>query len=324
MEKERISREKSSRIIQSKSGKKEIFNMRDNRSDKDKKDQNYLSDIMCQRKVDVAQMAPADKKFEYYPNLVKYENRIPYKSGMICFTPYSEEEGEVRSAGFSGCFMMAFRFNSDFDRYNQVVRLLTNNNQHINTSKVYIAHVANNAKESLYDAEKRGLIFIEAIYRPYRSEELDYPAKHSSQENVSDGKACVNNLTGGLSHSGDGWMANVYYQEKKYHKKSSDLSVFNMDKFNWENKPVPNRSLDSESLKEVTLATKAFIYASVAGDSKSSLSKSATEDLKRMASNGGRALVPLALAKNLLVNSHVDKDVAAKGKLEKMIDMYRN
>lgn len=201
---------------------------------------------------------PSDKKFKYFPNISdNYKDRVPYEPGFICFTKYNG--GLIKSAGFNGCFMMAFKFQNGF------ISLLENPTS-IALNATYIAHVANgigDTKEALFDAENRGLITIEAIFRPYRNSAMDYPRSTT----ISDGnkvasvlpgtpyrQAGMDKLTGGLEKTENGWESHVFTQEKIYPNEQ------NHD-FIWKNEFIPYRTRRAGGMQQETLATKAYIYA---------------------------------------------------------------
>ena len=190
---------------------------------------------VVQRAGGVVQRFPADGAFVYYPNISgdNLKDRLPYLPEKICFTPYTGNE--VMSADFTGCFMMAFHFVrdkfpewDDAESYNEA---MLSSEMSIffdaaplpeNLSRSYIAHVATgssgDAKLALFDAENRGLIEIEAMFKPYRNRNDDgYNANGligRTQNVLSDGGARVQAVTGGMCKDDDGnWCANVYSQE---------------------------------------------------------------------------------------------------------------
>ena len=188
-----------------------------------------------QRKADMAngavqrlvQRAPADGVFVYYPNISgdRYKNRVPYRPGKICFTPYTR--GEIMSAGFSGCFMMVFEFqesNLSVDSSNApspIFDTSENNLSPTDFSIPYIAHVATgpqgDAKEALFDAENRHLIQIIKIIKPYRNKEDDKGSVLNVTRNQNNpltyNQAGLSAVTGSLSLINDSWTAKVYNQE---------------------------------------------------------------------------------------------------------------
>lgn len=297
MEKDRINSESISRTIHPKNNIERAY-LVDNRSERNL---NYLSKPTCQRKVDVVQMNPADNKFLFVPNIGTNKNRIPYNDGVIVFTKYNG--GEILSAGFSGCFMMAFHFNPNADR-NQIQKLMSKA-EDIELNKVYIAHVANNAKPALCDAETRNLITIEAIFRPYRFGELDNPNRASSQPNITTSQAGVNNLTGGMERVEDGWISKVYLQEKVF----NGDPILDSTNYQWQNQLLDYRSLDPQKMEKETLATKVFIYASICCDDSlnSSLWKMAHDKLLQIINIGAEGFAAFDRAKDLITERRNEK-----------------
>lgn len=188
-----------------------------------------IAQRVMQKASGVVQRLPADRKFVYYPDISgdDCKNRVPYKPEKICFTPY--KGGEVRSAGFNGCYMMAFKFKDPGNTHlSDYFQLLDKDSAPypLNLKKTYIAHVANDtAREALFDVENRGLLQIERIFRPYRSYERDEPildrlslSPNNSIAATGAGspkiQAGLNKLTGGMELTTGGWVSYVYNQEK--------------------------------------------------------------------------------------------------------------
>lgn len=251
---------------------------------------------VVQRVGGVVQRAPSDGKFVYFPDISgdDYKNRVPYMSGKICFVRYKDEE--VKSANFSGCFMMAFKFVEE--------KMKSDKNSHLIFDKrfpmlcdfnaTYIAHVATgeqgDAKEALFDAENRGLIHIEALFKPFRKSTDDSyqnaGVKKTQDNKMSEQQAGLSNVTGGLSRDSRGnWSAKVYSQEKilkienaqrdglidedglPIGDSSGSFSILmskHPEYYDWSNTERLDRRMDTEDLEFETEATKAFWYASVA------------------------------------------------------------
>ena len=162
------------------------------------------------------QTHPADRAFVYYPDIRGdvYKYRVPYIPHKICFAPYNG--GEVKSAGFNGCYMMAFRFTwNDRESFNGLMAMF-DGAEPTDFDRIYIAHVANDtARVALFDALQRNLIEIETIFRPYYTDaDLNGYTKMVGNP-LSDGVASTGRLTAGLGLKGEEWFASVYNQEKR-------------------------------------------------------------------------------------------------------------
>lgn len=234
------------------------------------------------------QTHPADGAFVFYPNISGdvYKDRVPYWYNKICFAPY--KGGEVRSAGFNGCYMMAFRFvesnllsMDDAVAFNASLNIFDRSNPIPTDFDItYIAHVSNDrtARDALFDAENRGLVQIERIFRPYRSEVYDKPILDSrslspnnriaekSGGGTPEMHACINKFTGGMEKTvGGEWVSYVYDQERLFNE-PPNLELTN---FVWKNKNVI-RYFDANALEQESIATKICLYASVAEHSNNS------------------------------------------------------
>ncbi len=246
----------------------------------------------------VQRMGEANGTFVYYHNIGghKLKDRVPYQSGKICFTPYTG--GEVKSANFSGCFLIVFHFvnnNQGLMSY----RLLMSNESRLFSpvfNVPYIAHVATggigDAKVALFDAENRGLIEIEAMFKPFRNAfDDDYCRNgqiHQNQASISSIAAGINSVTGSINKDARGrWCAKVYSQERivDFYRSfdahfvnqnglttgayEGGFSHFLRDRpeyYHWNNQERVDRRMDADRLDFETLATKAFFYASIATD----------------------------------------------------------
>lgn len=243
---------------------------------------------VVQRVGGVVQRAPSDGKFVYFPDISGevYKDRVPYWYNKICFAPYNG--GEVRSAGFNGCYMMAFRFvesnlfsMDDAEAFNASLNIFDRSNPIPTDFDItYIAHVSNDrtARDALFDAENRGLVQIERIFRPYRSEVYDKPILDSrslspnnriaekSGGGTPEMHACINKFTGGMEKTvGGEWVSYVYDQERLFNE-PPNLELTN---FVWKNKNVI-RYFDANALEQESIATKICLYASVAEHSNNS------------------------------------------------------
>ncbi len=257
---------------------------------------------VIQRAGDVVQKLPADRKFVYYHNIggVTYKDRIPYEPGKICFTPYAN--AEIKSANFSGCFMVAFHFVEskfpawdDAESFNKIPPIFFSEVPR-DFSQTFIAHVATgdlgDAKEALFDAENRGLIEIEAMFKPFRNvtddEYLSKGKIHQNQNLISPGAAGIRSVTGSLNKDAKGkWSAKVYTQERildfyrsyndgfvgdngqtlaPYIGGFADFLKDHPEYYHWLNIEREERRMDAKRMEFETFATKALLYASIAAD----------------------------------------------------------
>jgi hypothetical protein len=292
MEVEIVNRKKGSRIIQQKGGPGGQAHIADNRA-------NPVQGLMMNR--DVAQRViqrtgEANGKFCYDPYSSDVNFRVPYTPNTIHFTKY-KAGSEIRSAGFNGCYMMAFRFNED--KKIDVEKMFAKPVQDLDYDAVYIAHVANDdeGKFALLDAETRRLIFIDSIFRPYRNESIEnsYIPKDWSDKTFSSGsQAGIDRFTGGMKLGEKGWEGKVYKQEKIAESTKiriiggvpevvadndlneeetmtvgeaiaagsiSESHIHEYKLYKWKNKKIADRDYSGEMMKIQTLATKAYIYA---------------------------------------------------------------
>ena len=179
-----------------------------------------------------------------------------------------------------------------------------------NFSVTYIAHVANDsAREALFDAEDRGLVQIERIFKPYRSEGLDKPVfdslSLSSDNQIANAfvgeslknQAGLNRLTGGMEQTARGnWVSHVYGQEKFFDSRPN----IEMSNYVWKNGPAI-RSLDELTLTNESIATKICLYASVANKTNNlNIRNKATKKLNDLI---GRYPILAQYAKSSLFNS---------------------
>lgn len=198
--------------------------------------------------------------------------RIPYHGGIIYFTEYQEEE--IRSAEFSGCFMMAFRFNTNKAR--EVAGLFPANNANVNLSHTYVAHVPADTREAVQDAEYQQLIFIDALFRPanrFTDAGLVALSGDSGGENLrlrSDTSPIrygipfsgMFNFTGGMEYTPGTpgqqgrWKGTIYRQER-----IPDVAVDDKDHYHWANESYVEYDEDAMNIR--TIATKAYIYVRV-------------------------------------------------------------
>lgn len=228
--------------------------------------QKGLESIVVQREYN-----DAAGRFVYVANSGDDQFRIPYRSGKICFTEY--EGREIRSAEFSGCFMMAFRFNPD--EANAVAGLFPAN-YNLNLNQMFVAHVAADTREAVQDAEYQQLIFIDALFRPanrFTDAGLVALSGGSDGENLrlrSDTSPIrygipfsgMFNFTGGMEYTPGTpgqqgrWKGTIYRQER-----IPDVAVEDKDNYHWANESYVEYDEDAMNIR--TIATKAYIYVRV-------------------------------------------------------------
>lgn len=264
---------------------------------------------------------PAYMKFKFQPSNNMDDFRVPYDAGgQIYFSPYIN--GELKSAGFSGCFMMAFKFTEKTASSNLTKYVP------LNLDNSFVAHVPNKSRQALFQAEQLDFIDIKALIRPFRGQDYDadkvYSTKLSEGNQASKGAASIHALTGGLEQvTEDQWRGNVYYQEKIYsvnpNAPQNSGNTNNGDKFTW--KTSPYRRLSTQEVADETLMCKAFIYATVANES-GDLGINASEKLKKMAKENP---IILDTAKKLFGNRSAPKgseDYQAFSKLKSYLPFW--
>ncbi len=245
----------------------------------------------------------ATGRFVYVTLGVNNKFRIPYHGGIIYFTEYQEEE--IRSAEFSGCFMMAFRFNTNKAR--EVAGLFPANNANVDLSHTYVAHVPADTREAVQDAEYQQLIFIDALFRPanrFTDSGLVALAGKTDGENLrirSDTSLIryeipfsgMYNLTGGMEYTPGTpgqqgrWKGTIYRQER-----IPDAAVDDKDHYHWANEPFVRYDEDAMNIR--TFATKAYIYVRVILDTTipegSDRKRAAHRELLNIKTNQPRAI----------------------------------
>ena len=235
----------------------------------------------------------------------KYKKRIPWAEGKIQFVDYKENGEEILSAGFSGCFMMVFHFNGEnidpaFARSIQS----TGAKPVLSKTKVYVAHVDNKVKKAAIDAERKGLITIEALFRPRNAATWalmgrplrHVPNEHLRLEDPSELRynlyAGLTDLTAGMKKDTDSttggyhWKGFTYRQERIPEKEISDT-----ENFRWVNTRFVDYDAGEMSLH--TLASKAYIYARIIldGDCSTDNQTYAVECLRAISNNNPLALL---------------------------------
>ena len=235
---------------------------------------------------------PAYKKFKYLPPAVDALEGFGPEAGFIAFCKYSSVE--CRSHSFTGCLMMAFHFNDknskkeNVDQTTSLDALIFGglSNVLVGENEKYVAHVFMSSEvnvetgkmwkdtsEALYDAKNRGLITIEALFKPLIDSDAKNIRDASEEAKKTDvaksiliGKA---KFTGGLTFDKTRkWSASVYVPDEP----ASVCGVYVYDglKGGYSEKEINDdfrrlKSFDSHELDRQTKATMAFVYAS-AGD----------------------------------------------------------
>lgn len=150
---------------------------------------------------------------------LKYDNYIKgnlgNEAGKVYFTKYNGQE--LFSSGFSGCIMAVFKFK---DLESAELRDILNLNGNIlDKESSYIAHVyamseekSGDTKYQFAELEEKGLIHIEAMYKPcvYERDLFDIQSINGVTSNYN-----LNCLTGSMFKSdyNGGWIGNTYYQD---------------------------------------------------------------------------------------------------------------
>ena len=197
---------------------------------------------VVQRETGIVQKVDLPEQFVYR---APENNDLKYIERCIAFTEY---DPNLVSSGFTGCLMMAFKFNQSYTCNNFAGGTITVGTD----NQSYIAHVfmkgpkdATDTRKALFDAEKDHLIEIEALFKPNVPSDL---YRLYGKDN--------DKLTGKLSQGENGWSANVYAQGPEAYS----VLTGNTD-FEYESKPI--KTYNSEMLKKQTLAARAFVYATV-------------------------------------------------------------
>lgn len=221
----------------------------------------------------VQRKGEANGKFKYCDSFESHEEG--FEKGKILFCPYGNVGTECKSRGFTGCLMMAFHFNkinptTKQDQTDSLKKMMVEeySDAMFDENKKYIAHVymassssRDDTKAALFDAENRGLITIEALFKPCTPLIFD----------TTSGGA----MDGGLSmNDKGGWSANVYAQSLEAYKKVKSIDGADKSRMvmtganngsvttdNVHTCPVITYNVDE--LRKQTEATKAFVYASI-------------------------------------------------------------
>ena len=161
--------------------------------------------------------------------------------------------GTALSSDFTGCFIMAFHFNLTDEHLGRL--------RHPESpafpykSGPFIAHVSLDETNAVFDAENRGLITIDALYRPYRNGAIENKHLPTVPAGVS-GKA---GFTAGLQQGSEGWEGAVYHQERVT-PRDGPLTPgdYVAGRFVWKIHGL--RRWAAEDMRMQTQASRAFIY----------------------------------------------------------------
>lgn len=255
MEIEKSACKKNPRVIQQRGGSGGQAHIVDNRA-------NPVQGLMRGGKVSqrvIQRVNEANDKFVYVPHLTPYKMRIPYFEGKIAFTHY--RGGFIFSANFTGCFLMAFRFNTtDMHALNALFAPQAPIPPAARMNGRFVAHVSNDIKTAIIDAEARNLITIEAIIRPYNNDTKELVTRRRQFDNngYSDAEACIRALTGALRHTAHGWEGAVLSQERV--PLFGPLPPGGHRDYKWENELLLRWYSVADTTRR-TLATKAYLHA---------------------------------------------------------------
>lgn len=184
-------------------------------------------------------------EFPFYQFVYKdpQNGDLKFEKGHIVFTEY---KSNLVSSGFTGCLMMAFKFNQSYTCNNfagGTITVGTDNQSYI--AHVFCSNDADDTKQSLIQAAQNGCITIEALFKPNRTSDL---------KKIVDVK-CDPSLIGTLKKNEESWTAEV----KGMKMTLNENGIF-------EKKECDIRKLDAQTLARETRAVKALIYASQKND----------------------------------------------------------
>ena len=299
MERKPVNCTKASRIIQQKSVPGGQLSIADNRTNPAK---GLMADGKVAQRV-IQRAGAADGKFVYVPDISVTKDRIPFDYGFIKFAPYDEgRQRVILSAGFSGCFMMAFRFTALAPPIFYGGHIPPG----LATGQLYVAHVSNDIRAAVLDAKERNLITIEAMFRPYRNgvEEANLETIPTNvirvDHRLSDGTAGILNFTAGMRNVGpQEWVGACYTQEKIPLGPVFANQAYTGD-YEWINHKII-RTYDERQMQFETLASEAYICASVIADSRSD------SDLKGRADTRLRAISSSSQNAIIFARDHLTK-----------------
>ena len=245
---------------------------------------NCANQRVVQRDTGVVQrLGEADGKFMYVPNLQenqfvneddRFMNRVPYKSGMICFSKYDGQP--LESAGFTGCMMMAFHFNYNGKNGDELDELFCGgllpyeNLDDVSVNDKFIAHIFaddsdNDTKIALFDAEQRNLITIEVVFKPFLSEDGDNifnvanNDENLRQRHIMKQRAIPDySFYGRMTLDDDRWNASVFVEDETVYNSIKDK----YQPLYTENKKI--KHFNSDQLNYQTKLTKIMIYTKAA------------------------------------------------------------
>ncbi len=222
----------------------------------------YVANLENNKYVDGYDQIASDGQIVRVGGNPYFRSKLPFDPGMIIFTKY--HGGEIKSPGFTGCLMMAFHFNGTILQVNSLIGSGSDplDPLGVGAADKYIAHIycdngEMDTKNALFDAERRNLITIEALFKPQIPVDDDNVKNECLKCNFPVG---YNSLafTGGLEIDRYGrWGAKVYAQNanvysaiKKSYQQTDDCDM-KLKHFN------------SEELDFQTLSTKALLYVAV-------------------------------------------------------------
>ena len=209
---------------------------------------NKTTPHLMQREIDVVQRVAKPFPIDTFVYRSAVNNDLKYSTGLIVFDEYNND---LKSSNFTGCLMVAFKFNDDYSckKYND-----DNNSVDVKKERNYIAHAfmeglssGNDTRVDLTNAERNNLITISAMYKPNCFMDKFRDFHNGSIED--------HGIIGKMTIDEEKWKAAVYAQtDNADHFLKEDKNS---------NKSEPVKTYNSDELELQTLATKAFIYASI-------------------------------------------------------------
>jgi len=246
---------------------------------------NCAAQRVVQRDTGVVQrLGEADGKFRYVANLENnvyvdgydqfafngkivrmggnpyFRSKLPFDLGKIIFTKY--HGGEIKSPGFTGCLMVAFRFKKAATDVKPLIDPTSDPFVSLGAEDKFVAHAycggeGTDTKNALFDAERRELISIEAMFKPQTPEDDAKVKNECSKRAIPIGYG-DQSFTGGVEIDQYGrWGANVYAQNANVYsaiKKSYQQA---------DGRDMKLKHFNSEELDFQTLSTRAVVFASV-------------------------------------------------------------
>lgn len=235
------------------------------------------------QRVDPPEIPPKFPNDKFIYGIIKTNGCLKYETGFVSFCE-CRTDASVESDDFSGCMMMAFRFKQPYKCQRLTGEYVQGVPQsdyvYVAPGTDYIAHVYCNSdgdmKKEIFNAEKKGYIEVEALYKPFNdedSENLRNAEKLSVAEKQISFKGSMNRDENGK------WIADVYAPQNGAAYDAIKGSYLQHDDSNKRLK-----HFDSDALHFETLATKAMVYASVIVQN-NTLGDVATHEAKKEAWN---------------------------------------